>query len=152
MSWDFETGTQNWVFQAANTNGLQIKQVTTPVVSGTHSLSVYIEINDGGNVILQVPLCSTDLNGLSFGVQMRFESGSGNDFPGFEYMVAPSGASGTYLQAGAGDSNPNALGVWHSWTATLPFGDASDALTLYIGLNGGQLWKGTMYLDKIYIQ
>jgi len=150
MSWDFEAGTQNWVFHPANVNGLQLTQATSPVFSGTHSLAVYTEISDGGNVILQVPVCSTSLNGKAFSVKIRFESGSLNAFPGFEYMVAPSGATGTYLQAG--DSDPNSLGKWHNWTATLPFGDPSDTLTLYIGLTNTFAWKGTMYLDEIYVR
>jgi hypothetical protein len=150
LSWDFESGTQSWELHPANVNGRQITQASTPVFSGSHSLAVYTEISDGGNVIVQVPFCSTNLNGKSFSARIRFASGSGNPFPGFEYMVTHSGASGTYLEAG--DADPNSLGQWHTWTATLPFGTDSDSLVLYIGLNGGAAWKGTMYLDEIVIQ
>jgi hypothetical protein len=101
-------------------------------------------------VIAVVPFCSTNVSGKTFTAHARFESSSGTAFEGFEIMVMASGASGIYLSSSSG--NPFALSQWDTWAATLPVGDASNLLTLYIALSGAYGWMGTLYLDDISIQ
>jgi hypothetical protein len=115
-------------------------------------MAVYIEdsTGGGGNVMVVVPFCSTDLSGKTFTAHARFESGSLNAFDGFEIMVMASGATGTYLSSSSG--SPFTLNHWDTWTATVPFGSASTSLTLYISLSAAYSWMGTLYLDDISLQ
>jgi hypothetical protein len=144
---------QSWALYSAGPNEAKsISWSSNPVYSGSRSVEVYVEFINGGAVTIEVPFCSTNLSGNTFTAHVRFESSSGALFPGGYVMtVAPGGTSSASIAVG--DSTPNALGMWHTWTATLPSGDPSTYLSIYIPqMDTTYSWYGTIYFDEVYIR